>query len=119
MATQCKQEYTKEFRTVEQQTDKLLEHFPDTNRNEITNILNRINYYKLGLYIYPFRISQDSGALVRGIKFNDVILLYSFDKELRLLLLDAIETIETAMRMKLAYYIGEQNKFLFYIKQGK
>jgi len=39
-------------------------------------------------------------------KFEDVISLYNFDKELRLLLFDIIERIEIALRSKMIYHLS-------------
>ena len=107
-------EYNKPFQTVEEQAESILQYLSYTEKSDLENILNNINYYKLGLYIYPFRINHSSNELATNTSLDNIMSLYKFDKDLRLLLLDAIETIETTMAMKLAYHIGEQDKFIFY-----
>ncbi|MNE43496.1 Abi-like protein [compost metagenome] len=47
--------------------------------------------------------------------FEDVIDLYNFDRHLRLLMFDAIERIEVALRTKLIYHLSLSYGALFYI----
>lgn len=82
--------------------------------------LKRLGYYRLSGYWYPLRAidlatSQAQGRAVRadtfvaGSRFEDVVRLYVFDKKLRLLALDALERIETAVRVDLAHLLGERD----------
>lgn len=66
--------------------------------------MNRLGYYRLSGYWYPFRQFRDAGNgqtaelrrddFMAGSRFGDLISLYVFDKKLRLLALDALERIE-------------------------
>jgi abortive infection bacteriophage resistance protein len=47
--------------------------------------------------------------------FEDVIDLYNFDRHLRLLMFDAIERIEIALRTKLIYHLSLSYGSLFYL----
>lgn len=47
-------------------------------------------------------------------RFEDVISRYFFDKELRLILFDAIEAIEIALRTKMIYHLSQSFGGLFY-----
>lgn len=67
-------------------------------------VLKRINYYRLTAYGLTLKTSDKAGQYKSGISFEHILKLYEFDKELRLLLLDAIESIETAFRAHIAYY---------------
>ncbi len=58
--------------------------------------LERIGYYRLSGYWLPFKRSDDS--FEPGIDFNTVLELYEFDRQLRLLMLDAVERVEVAVR---------------------
>ena len=86
--------------------------------------LERIGYYRLSAYWYPFRrfvVSQDpatgrlttlsSDAFVKNSRLSDATALYLFDKKLRLLVLDALERIEIALRVDLAYVLGRSSTF--------
>ena len=48
-----------------------------------------------------------------GSKFQDSVALYVFDKKLRLLILDAIERVEVAFRVDIAYLLGEKDPFAY------
>lgn len=82
--------------------------------------LQRIGYYRLSGYWYPLRVpdpaaSEREGkpvridAFVPGSRFEDVVKLYVFDKKLRLLAMDALERIEMAVRVDVAYLLGQQD----------
>lgn len=81
--------------------------------------LERIGYYCLSGYWYPFRQlkAQPAGLSFReddftaGSKFEDAVALYVFDKNLRLLALDALERIERALRVDVAYLLGAHDCF--------
>lgn len=68
--------------------------------------LSNINYYRLGTYWWSFEEDHDTHTFKPGSTFEQVLDLYIFDRELRLLLLDAIERIEVALRTQWAYYLG-------------
>ena len=82
--------------------------------------LERLGYYRLSGYWYPLRnideaasavqgkpIRQDS--FIQGSRFEHVVQLYVFDKQLRLLALDALERIEVAVRVDVAYLLGQHD----------
>ncbi|MEE9337745.1 MAG: Abi family protein [Methylococcaceae bacterium] len=84
--------------------------------------LERIGYYRLSGYWYPFRrleiLAGAGGSLggyirhdnfVKGSHFKDAAELYVFDKRLRLLALDALERIELAVRVDIAHFLGEKD----------
>lgn len=84
------------------------------------NYLARIGYYRLSGYWYPMReidtaASQQQQRPVRTDRFvtdshfEDVVKLYVFDKKLRLLALDALERIELALRVDVAYLLGKKD----------
>lgn len=65
------------------------------------NRLEYVGYYRLLVYMRPFqRPDPATGTLtfVPGTTFDDVLHLYGFDRDLRLLCMDAIERIEVALR---------------------
>lgn len=68
--------------------------------------LQHINYYRLGAYWLPFEIDHKSHQFKPNTLFTDVLNLYIFDRELRLLVLDAIERIEVSVRSQWAYQLG-------------
>jgi abortive infection bacteriophage resistance protein len=56
-----------------------------------------INYYRLGGYFLPFCLAA-SHNFKQNTSFDDVLNLYIFDRQLRLLSMDAIERIEIGVR---------------------
>lgn len=82
--------------------------------------LERIGYYRLSGYWYPMRAIDTAASLakrqavrsntfVSGARFEDVVRLYVFDKKLRLLALDALERIETSVRVDIAHLLGKHS----------
>ena len=70
--------------------------------------LLNISYYRLGEYWYVMQYDKENHLFKPNSKFNDVIALYNFDAELRLLLFDVIEKIEISLRTKLIYYLSHE-----------
>ncbi|SRR5690625_1749356 len=68
--------------------------------------LARINYYRLAAYWLPFQIDRKNHIFEPGTSFEKVLGLYEFDRELRLIVLDAIERIEVAIRARWAYELS-------------
>lgn len=96
--------YEKEPLTYEEQADRLLGRGLIADRDELITRLAAVNYYRLSGYLYPFRQRDDSYS--PGTTLNIVWLRYVFDRRLRVLILDAVERIEVAVRTKLVYYLS-------------
>ncbi|MGL5293229.1 MAG: Abi family protein, partial [Aeromonas sp.] len=63
--------------------------------------LTNISYFRLSAYTRPFYLpGQVEHQFIGGTRFEQVLDLYVFDRELRLLLLDAIERLEVALRAR-------------------
>ena len=65
--------------------------------------LKHLNYYRLAAYWLPFEVDHASHKFRAGTRFSDILNLYIFDRELRLLVLDAVERIEVSVRSQWAY----------------
>lgn len=85
--------------------------------------LARIGYYRLKDYLHPLRQSQQV-VLADGTRetviledfrtgstFEQAVNLYIFDKKLKMLLSDAIERIEVALRVDVAHTLGRRDAF--------
>lgn len=68
--------------------------------------LQHINYYRLTAYWLPFEADHGTHTFRTGTRFEEVLELYNFDRELRLLILDAVERIEVSARAQWAYQLG-------------
>jgi abortive infection bacteriophage resistance protein len=61
--------------------------------------LDFIGYYRLSAYMYPLlQMPKEQHLYKHGASFNQVMMLYRFDKKLRLLIFNEIEKIEVAVR---------------------
>jgi abortive infection bacteriophage resistance protein len=63
--------------------------------------LSVISYYRLSAYTLPFQVEDSEHHFRAGTNFDAVLDLYIFDRRLRLLILDAIERIEVALRARM------------------
>ena len=72
--------------------------------------IRAISYYRLSGYWHPFREKNTDGNLtdkfIHGASFENAIELYEFDRELRLLVMSAIERVEVYLRTLIAYHLG-------------
>lgn len=107
--------YKKPYLTIPQQRELLIFRgmaVPDPAKAD--EYLQRIGYYRLSAYWYPFRklFHLQDGTFKLGddfkggTEFKHATDLYAFDKGLRLLVLDAIERIEISVRTEVALGIG-------------
>lgn len=71
--------------------------------------LAHLNYYRLGAYWLPFEADHATHVFRPGTRFEDVLNLYIFDRELRLLVLDAIERVEVSVRTQWAYQLAHRH----------
>jgi len=73
--------------------------------NRMQQCLKVVSYYRLSGYWYPFRRSDNT--FKPDTSFAEVWTRYAFDRQLRLLVMDAIERIEVAVRSKLAHHASK------------
>jgi abortive infection bacteriophage resistance protein len=96
--------YEKPAKTCEEQADLLLSRGLVADRTELISVLEQINYYRLSTYLYTFRDGTDN--FLPGTSLKQILRLYEFDHELRILLIDIIEGIEILVRSRLAYFFA-------------
>ncbi|WP_341955429.1 Abi family protein [Microbacterium sp. LWH13-1.2] len=119
-------EYAKEWLSLEDQVERLREHglqVPDDAR--AAKVLAAIGYYRLTGYLYPFRISEEyvddaDRQQVRvhsdfrlGTRLDHAEEIIDFDRRLRLLVLDGVERIEVAVRMRIGYVLGRASAYAY------
>ena len=96
--------YTKPPLTFSEQADLLLRRGLQADRDDLIQKLQAVNYYRLSGYLYPFRQADDTFR--PGTTLEIVWSRYTFDRQLRLLMMDAIERVEVAVRTQLAYHFA-------------
>lgn len=70
--------------------------------------LSHISYYRLLGYWWPMYANKETHQFKLNSRFEDVIALYNFDHDLRMLLFDVIEKIEISLRTKLIYHLSHE-----------
>jgi abortive infection bacteriophage resistance protein len=84
------------------------------DRESIKQRLATVNYYRLSAYWHPFRLPDPTAPahkkptprlddVMPGTTFDEVWDRYVFDQKLKLIVMEAIERIEVAIRTQLAY----------------
>lgn len=68
--------------------------------------LERVSYYRLSAYFLPFK---QGDAFIPGTGFDDIAGLYIFDRKLRLLVLDALERVEVAIRTAVTHEVSRHH----------
>jgi len=106
--SQNKLPYTKQHLTISEQISQLKNRGMFFNdESKANHYLSHINYYRLTAYWLPYKESN-SEYFRNNTKFDEVLCYYIFDRELRLLVLDAIERIEVSVRTRMTFILTEK-----------
>ncbi len=70
--------------------------------------LNNISYYRLAGYWWPMQADKVNHLFKTNSRFENVVALYSFDSELRLLLFNAIKRIEIGLRTRMINHLAHE-----------
>ena len=127
--------YAKPWLSTDQQLDQLeARGLLVSDRDKALDYLKRIGYYRLSGYWFAFRERsgpcctldkprptkpQAKGESIAldsfrpGASFQNAVDLYVFDKQLRLLVLDALERIEIALRVDVSHTLGQLDAFAY------
>jgi len=100
-------EYVKKPLTFEQQADLLLSRGLIADKNELIKKLNAVNYYRMSGYFYPFQDKQ-TDMFYNNVEFGKIWKRYIFDRQLRILVLDAIERLEVSVKTNTAYHFSHK-----------
>ncbi len=102
--------YEKPFKTYEEQADLLFERGMVADREELMLRLRDVGYYRLSGYWHIFKREDDS--FIQGTSLDEVWDHYTFDRQFKLVVFDAIERVEVFLRTQLAYELaGESGPF--------
>lgn len=117
-------EYAKPWLPVDEQIDRLEAHgIHIEDHNRATKVLQSVGYYRLTGYLYPFRRSEqytdtEGYSRVRvlsehqpGTTLKHAEQIIDFDRQLRMLVMEGIERIEVAVRMRVGYVLGRRSAF--------
>lgn len=93
--------FAKPALTFPEQADHLIRRGLVANRDLLVCHLEQVNYYRLSAYWYPFR-KPDSDYFEADTSFSLIWDHYVFDRQLRVVVIDAIERVEVAIKTHLA-----------------
>lgn len=97
--------YEKPATTHDQQVERLAARgLRIENKVEAQAALERLNYYRLSAYWYPFK--QIDGSFRADGSFEKALEFYEYDRRLRLVLLDMLERIEVRIRGIISYHMA-------------
>lgn len=128
--------YDKPWKSYNDQLNQLIQRgLIVTDNDKALNYLERIGYYRLSGYWYPFRersgfycpLAAANGKKYKrgstnrivldefkpGASFQNAVDLYVFDKKLRLLAMDALERIEVGLRVDISHSLGKKDPFAY------
>lgn len=98
--------------TYEKQVELLLSRgLIVTDRKRAERHFANISYYRLSAYMLPYK-KKENGIIIdafkEGTTWDDIYDLYVFDRKLRLLVFDAIERLEVAIRTQIIYQLSHK-----------
>ena len=118
--------YDKPWLSVDKQVAQLVEHGLEVGDEvRAARVLAAIGYYRLTGYLYPFRASEeyvDEEDRIRtrvlsdfrpGTRLAHAEEIIDFDRRLRMLVLDGLERVEVAVRMRVGYVLGRRSAFAY------
>lgn len=85
------------------------------DEHQAIHFLSNISYYRLKGYWWDMQSDRANHTFANGSYFEDVLERYTFDRHLRLILFDAIERIEIALRTKMIYHLSQNYGGLWYL----
>lgn len=95
------QGFSKRFESEDTLVEKILKRgLSVSSEDELRRIIRITGYYRFTGYLYPFR-KQGSDDYEKGTTLESIWRLYSFDRRLRLIAMDALARIEVAIRAKI------------------
>lgn len=117
-------EYTKKWLPLEEQVNRLVQRGLEVDDPaRAVWLLQSIGYYRVTGYLYPFLMSEeyvDSEDRTRtrvlneyrsGTTLHHAESIIDFDRHLRLLVMEGVERIEVAVRMRIGYVLGRTSAF--------
>ena len=99
--------YIKPYLSIKEQIERLQSRgMQFSNMGEAIHYLSHMNYYRLTAYWLPYEKDHTTHSFQDKTYFEEVLKYYVFDRELRLLVLDAIERVEVSIRTQMAHMLS-------------
>ena len=107
--------YEKPALTYEEQVAQLQERgLQIKNQPRAIHLLESISYYRLSGYWYPMLADKSNHLFKPNSTFQAAFQLYSFDRELRVLILRELEKLEISIRAKMIYILSHEHGAFWY-----
>ncbi len=109
--------YDKKVTTIKEQLEQLKSRGLNIPDEKIAAYyLSNISYYRLAGYWWSMQSDKVNHTFKPNSRFEDVIALYNFDRELRIILFNVIERIEISLRTKMIYHLSHEFDFWWFQK---
>ena len=103
-------EYTKQLLTLQQQVDVLKRRgLLIENEAEAKDVLDSISYFRLAGYWRLMEADKQQHTFKPDSRFSQIVSLYHFDEELRLLVFSVIQQIEVTVRARMIRLFAERH----------
>lgn len=110
-------EYTKHLLTLEQQLSILKQRgLVIDNEAEARSTLDTISYFRLAGYWRLMEVDKQDHIFKPGSHFSQIVNLYHFDEELRMLVFAAIQQIEVTVRTRLIRLFSERHGAFWFME---
>ena len=110
--------YNKPPLSFDEQADLLISRNFKATKSELIDFLKHNNYYRLTGYLFPFRNSDETFSA--DINFDKILAVIDYDRELRNILLYALDKIEVSLRTNISHYSSRYfNDPFFYTDPAK
>lgn len=101
----------KEYKTIEQQVEILKKRgLIVTDENKLRKYLLSYNYYRLSGYSLKYRDKDNFKSYIRD---EHIYQAFNIDAQMRLLLLELCFTVESKLKTRLAYTLGENDALAY------
>ena len=87
------------------------------NECEAIKVLSNVSYFRLAGYWRPFEADKVRHVFKPSSRFSDVISLYRFDAELRMLVFSAIQRIEISVRTKMIQHVALKHGAFWFLDE--
>lgn len=108
-------EYSKEFKSYENQADLLISRNLICDKNHLISLLKRINYYRLTGYLYPYKNSDETYENCNLDEIETIILL---DEKLSRILYAMLKEFEIGIKTRIIHHYTKQYGPFGYINRS-
>lgn len=98
--------YKKPFLSYDKQAQQLIKRGLIAEKPKLIKVLKNIGYYRFTGYLHIFKLENEN--YTKGITLEQIYDIYRFDRQLRFLVIDAIERFEIHIRTSIVHILSEK-----------